>query len=231
MIFTIAGIVLIITGFVFIYRNYEFLGAASRTKGVIIDLSWKRDKEGWEMAYPVFQFIDEKTDQVFVVESTRGSKPPAYSVGQEVFILYDPENPHNARIESFLDMWLGAVLFTLLGSIFLLVGVMPHGLDIHRQKTIEYLKTRGQIIHGKASKIYQVTSYSEHGENPWCIVVRWLNQDSGKLHVFKSDHIWYNPSDFVKIGEEVEVRIDPKNPKKHWVNIDSFLRKKENPYY
>ena len=112
------------------------------------------------------------------------------------------------------------ISMAVMGGVFLAIPSITFGLHIRRRRTVQCLKTEGRIIHGKVSDIYRDTSYSVQGENPWRIAVKWLNPQSRKVHIFKSDHIWYNPSDFVKVGDEIEVRVDPRNPKKHWVNID-----------
>lgn len=223
--FTVIGAILLVLGLIWIYQTQNFLGRCLETKGVVIDLSWRYDSEGNPSAYPVFQFVNQRTAEEITVWSETRSYPPSYHLGQEVNILYDPENPTNAVIKSFLNIWLGPLIVTGLGGIFSTVGLIPLGFDIRKRRTIEYLKTHGIIIHGEVSKIYMVYSRSADGEHPWRISVQWTNPDSGRLHVFESDYIWYDPSDFVKIGEKMEVRIDPKNTKRYWVNIDRLPRR------
>lgn len=219
-IFIVAGIILLVAGFGWIHQKQNFLANCLETEGHVIDLSWKDDT-----AYAVFRFVDERTGEEITVVSSLGRKPLAYSVGQEVCVLYDPLNPHNAVIKSFWNIWFTPIVLTSLGGIFLSVGLIPFGFDVRRRRTVEYLKTRGETIHGKVINIYVDTTYRVQGQHPWRIAVQWVNPNSGRLHVFKSDRIWYNPSEFVKIGEEMEVRIDPKNPKRHWVNIDHLPKR------
>jgi len=225
--FAVIGVVLLVAGFVWIHQTRNFLERCLETKGVVIEVRWKSDSEGTLYAYPVFQFIDARTGKEITVVSTFGSTTMIYGVGQEVNILYDSQNPHNAKIESFWNIWFGPTIVIGLGSIFLSVGLIPFGFDVRKRRTVQYLKTQGEVIHGKVSNIYVDFSYSEQGEHPWCIGVQWMNPSSRKVHVFKSEHIWYDPSDFVKIEEQIEVRIDPKNPKKYWVNIEHLPRRKD----
>ena len=220
VVFTVVGAILLVIGLIQILQTQIFLDESLETKGVVIDLHWKYDSEGSAFAYPVFQFVDERTGEEITVVSTQGSNPPSYSIGQEVYILYDPQNPHSAVIKSFWNIWFMSIILTSLGCIFLSVGLIPFGFAVRRRRTVEYLKTQGEIVHGKVSGIYMDTSLRVQGEHPWRITVQWMNPASGKVHIFKSDHIWYNSSDFIKIGDEIEIRIDPKNPKKHWMNID-----------
>ena len=48
----------------------------------------------------------------FTFRSWLSSSPPAYFVGEKVSVLYRPDNPAKAQINSFTDRWLFAVAFT-----------------------------------------------------------------------------------------------------------------------
>ncbi|MNC77488.1 hypothetical protein D3C75_1294550 [compost metagenome] len=52
---------------------------------------------------------------------------------------------------------------------------------------------------------------------------QWLNPRTSEVHLFESDNIWFDPSDYLK-DESISVFIDKKNPKKYHVDI-SFLPK------
>ena len=67
--------------------------------------------------YPVFEFTvdDGKTRRV---ESSVGSWPKPYEVGERVEVRYDPGHPLNARIDAgFIDRWLGQLIAGFLGAI------------------------------------------------------------------------------------------------------------------
>lgn len=85
------------------------------------------------------QYVDPETDNVSVyyyptvefksrdgkrhtLELTEGSNPPSNEVGDEVTILYEPDNPSNARIKSFgssASMWILPGITGILGIGFL----------------------------------------------------------------------------------------------------------------
>lgn len=54
--------------------------------------------------------------------SRTGSNPSAFRVGDTVRVLYDRDQPEEAKV-SFVSLWLGPVLFTALGAACLVVGV------------------------------------------------------------------------------------------------------------
>jgi hypothetical protein len=75
--------------------------------------------------YPIVEFYtpDEK---LHTVQLNTGSWPPAYEIGEEVTILYNPAHPLDARIQSAsgtFEMWLGPAILIFLGLIFLSIGL------------------------------------------------------------------------------------------------------------
>jgi hypothetical protein len=48
----------------------------------------------------------------------------APKVGQQVTVLYDSLNPREARIKSFMMLWALPLVFTVLGALLLVPGVL-----------------------------------------------------------------------------------------------------------
>ena len=61
--------------------------------------------------------------QRFTFESEVATSPPAYQVGEQVTVCYQPAHPADARIHSFIQLWLIPLILGFVGSIFLLTGV------------------------------------------------------------------------------------------------------------
>jgi hypothetical protein len=57
----------------------------------------------------------------FVTEDGSNLAP---KVGQEVAVLYDPLNPKEAKIRSFIMLWALPMIFTVLGGLLLVPGVL-----------------------------------------------------------------------------------------------------------
>jgi len=66
------------------------------------------------MQHPVVKFRT-KDGEVVEFESPYGQNPPAYRVGQRVPVLYDPDRPEAAAIQSFVSPWLWCLVTGLLG--------------------------------------------------------------------------------------------------------------------
>jgi hypothetical protein len=50
-----------------------------------------------------------------------------------------------------------------------------------------------------------------NGRSPYRIYSQWQNPQTREVHVFKSECISFDPTEYVK-GEAIEVLIDPKTP-------------------
>lgn len=122
----VAGIMLAIAAF----SAFNAVRTQSREQsapGQVVALvaSRTRDSNTGEIkayTYPVVEFA-APGQPLQTVQMSVGSWPPAYAEGDSVTVLYDPQQPRNARIKSFsstLLLWLLPVLSTVLGGSFLI---------------------------------------------------------------------------------------------------------------
>ncbi len=124
---TFAGAIFLTLGLVLGYQTCTFLATASRAEGEVIALERRRSHPRGNRRlteyhyYPVVKYMAADGQTVQFVGQV-GSKPPAFRVGQRVKVLYNPEQPRSARINSFFELWLAPMIFTGLGGIFLLMG-------------------------------------------------------------------------------------------------------------
>jgi hypothetical protein len=109
------------------------LGAVSKINkevsatGNVIDMIERReyvneqDRVVREYYYPVIEYISND-GKSHTVQLTEGSQTPSYDIGDEVTVLYDPEHPLDARIDSFGSsalMWVLPGITGVSGSAFL----------------------------------------------------------------------------------------------------------------
>jgi len=119
--FAVLGPVLLAVGVYLYARTSAFLERATRTRGEVVELVERRSDDGYTYA-PVFVFEDAKGTSRRIVSNT-SSNPPGYAVGDEVDVLYDPDDPEDACIDSFFSLWGGATIVGGLGLVFGIVGV------------------------------------------------------------------------------------------------------------
>jgi hypothetical protein len=127
------------------YHTQKFVKSASRTQGIVVKL----DEQGRE-AYPVVMFHDSN-GQGHEIESSAGQNPPAYRIGEAVTVLYQPDKPENAKLNTFFDIWgwatmlvgFGIIVFVG-GFVMLLVGVKMEvsvsGILVDRNRSLNVLR-------------------------------------------------------------------------------------------
>lgn len=103
----------------------DFLRSAQPSTGVVVSIIEKRG-----YFHPRVRFVDlAGREQTF--ESKQESRPPRFSVGQQVPVLYLPDSPDDATIEGFLELW----FFTLItGIVGLALIVASTAIWIWRDK-------------------------------------------------------------------------------------------------
>ena len=89
--------------------------------GRVVDIVTRTDSVGRMFYYPVVEFylLDETLQ---TVQLAGVSSAPAYSEGQQVTVLYDPERPLSARIASAGDallLWIVPTITGVIGLAFL----------------------------------------------------------------------------------------------------------------
>jgi hypothetical protein len=108
----VSGPVLIFVGVRGFVSNQAFLSSAVSTQGTVIDRVKQAEylesgnADHW---YPVVRFT-ARTGQVVEFSPPSGSDPPQWPVGRVVGVLYDPDNPQHARIDTAPTRWGWSVL-------------------------------------------------------------------------------------------------------------------------
>jgi hypothetical protein len=156
--------------------------------------------------------------QTITVVGTTASTPPAYDIGQQMRVYYDPAAPTHAVIDTFLERWfvptlIGglALLFSLLGTGFLLYTRLHH-------RRIAWLRQHGTKISAHIVDI-AYNRYVQLNRRPtWQIVAEWnANGTSGRARSF---HLMRDPRPALGQRTQIDVWVDPRYPGKAWVDTD-----------
>ena len=84
---------------------------------------------------PVVRF--QHDGQQIQFSDSVASNSPAYHVGETVNVLYLESNPYDARIDSFMSLWLVPMIFGGVGTIFLALGAGMIFRSLPVNKTVE----------------------------------------------------------------------------------------------
>lgn len=129
LLLLLAGPVLLGYAVVSYLRTVRFIRSSTEVAGEVIRLEHSRDRTGnstYESYAPVFSFT-AADGKKRTVTSDVWSSPADFSVGESVRVRYDPANPQDARIHSFLQTWGGAVISAAVGAMFFGVALYQLG--------------------------------------------------------------------------------------------------------
>lgn len=108
------------------YTSWTLDKEGEITTGRVVRLEESSDSDGGCCVYsPVIEF--DANGQTYSFEGDTASYPPAYDVGEEVKVIYHPNNPNTAQINKWTERWLfpliiipAMILTALLVNFFLI---------------------------------------------------------------------------------------------------------------
>lgn len=119
------AIIIAVISTIFINRK---LDREISTQGQVVDLISRTSQEGQLFYYPLVTFeLADGSSQT--VQMPMGNSNPIYAYGDAVTILYDAENPTNARIDSSGNtfiVWLVPFITGILGVGFLVTALLVY---------------------------------------------------------------------------------------------------------
>lgn len=221
------GFIWIVFGAFFFIDAKFFSSKAYKATGTVVELKKVRrlstsssgSKSHVTTYYPVVRYQTKEGKNV-TVTSLSGSYPAPYKRGDHVTILYDPENPRRAKIESFSSMWLAPILGFGIGGILFVTGAVILMWGKFSGRKIEWFKHNGLPIMAEIEKISVNKKIKVNGKHPYKIHAKFLNPQTNEIQVFKSKNLWVDPERQLteKNMTSIEVWVDPKNYEKYLMN-------------
>jgi len=176
--FCIIGIGLL-AGSLFIFGNtQELIKKSNSTTGVVIELIQERSIRGGSKYHPLISFETQKGESIqFTLPY--GSSPPEYRVGENVTVLYDPNNPYNARIYTFFGLWQDVIFSFGIGALFFGIGLANIIRRMKKEKNWELFALERGLKYGISSNSFHNLSgkYRGHCIEIYVIWVRTTKWD------------------------------------------------------
>jgi hypothetical protein len=118
--FTLAGVALLIGSAGLFLRTRHLLLNFAATTGTVTEVSADEDvtPDHDECYFYVVEFHDG-TGQPVRLRCPSGMDPPPYREGQRVSLLYEPEHPTRAVVNSFPTLWYSVLALLGTGAAFL----------------------------------------------------------------------------------------------------------------
>lgn len=131
VLFTVLGVGFARTGFRIRRTAREFWAVARRAPGVVTDLRYRsagRDASGGTW-FPVLRFVTADGRQIDT-EAMYGRSPAPARRGDEVTVLYDPDDPTQATLGGRSGGRLLGTVFIVMGLLFAAIGLMFGGVAV-----------------------------------------------------------------------------------------------------
>ena len=98
------GLALLLGGGYFLERQREFIAKSVAAEGRVIEnerIQWTNNngRGSSRSSYRAIVSFTDRNGQTFTCRDKIGMNPPSFSVGQNVTILYEPQNPQTAMID------------------------------------------------------------------------------------------------------------------------------------
>ena len=107
------------------YNSGNLVFNGKRVDAIVVDMKLGNTSNANVAASPVYEYtVDGRS---YRYESENQSYPPKYKIGDHETLIYDPNDPENAKEDNFWGLWLlpmilcPASIASIAGSIFLFV--------------------------------------------------------------------------------------------------------------
>lgn len=126
-IFGGVGSIFALTGIIIGLNTRSFIATSVTTQGTVINFirrsstSNRTTSSRGYVYYPVIKFTPPSGDPI-TFESNSGSSSPEFRLGEQVEVLYNPKKTDSPMINSSFSLWFLPVMFTGMGSLFLVIG-------------------------------------------------------------------------------------------------------------
>lgn len=97
---------------------HQLIATAEKAPGTVADFE-RRSSKGGSSLYPVIEFATAAGEIRRFTTSGAGD----YTKGQVVEVLYDPSAPDKARVNVFIELWLGCLVLGAFGLLCLAIGI------------------------------------------------------------------------------------------------------------
>lgn len=114
-------------------------------------------------------------------------------------------------------------LVALPGGIFLVLGLAFLGTIARIRRDRTWLQENGRIIEADILGVQYDTRVRVNGRCPLVLQCQAVNPADGKVYVFESDSLWFDPTPFLENRDKMPVLVDPDNYHRYQVLTEDVL--------
>jgi len=224
-LFNFLGITAMAAGLYFGIDTRNFLDTAAKAEGTVVDLEYSGNSKKSGGYRPVVVFFTPKGDRIRFASSL-SSDPPMYERGETVTVVYQTDNPSDARISDFFSIWSIPLILGTVGGMFFLAGTALGHLPKLKERRDEYLRKHGTPFKTEFLRVTLHRSTWINGIRPCQVFTQWKHPLTAETRVFRSDYLLFDPTPYIKT-KDIMVFVDKDDSEKYLVDL-SFIPDLEN---
>lgn len=121
---------------------------------------------------------------------------------------------------------LAFLLFAAVGLVFFLVGIGMMAAISRARKLRRWLEENGRTIQADIIGVQYDTRVRVNGRCPLVLQCQARNPADGKVYVFDSDSLWFDPTPYLDGRTTMPVLVDPDNYHRYQVLTEGILPEK-----
>jgi hypothetical protein len=119
-ILLIVGVVVAAIGFRMLLRSIAFIKSGERTTATVIEMIPVHGSDGTTYK-PVFEFTTYEGKKI-IHRHNASSNPPGWKEGEETGIIYDRNNPENARVVTYFGLFSWSIVLFAIAAPLIIIG-------------------------------------------------------------------------------------------------------------
>ncbi|MBA3534445.1 MAG: DUF3592 domain-containing protein [Ardenticatenales bacterium] len=120
----LVGMMMSLLGVWLFYRTKLFLARAIPAEGQYVDATWTTSMPSQQQSQVGTIAFQTADGQAIQFNGRLATPFESQKVGRTVRVLYDPANPEDALIDSFIEIWMPSVIFGGVGAGWLLATLI-----------------------------------------------------------------------------------------------------------
>jgi hypothetical protein len=212
----VAGLALVLLAAYVSADRIAFLRAAQRVDGLVVDMDASRGEEPtWR---PIVRYTDAHGTHVEAMGWR--TDPPLFELGERVGVWVRLQ-PREVRPDAAFALWGMPALFAAIGLPLLLWGGKRFARHALAERLRARLRRSGTVVVARIEGVEHGGGV-QRGQPTRVIVATWTDPATGTVHALRSEELAFDPTPWSKRGSEIFVFIDPRDPRRHALDL-SFL--------
>lgn len=215
LIFGLAGLGMLIAGFIVMSNSLRFQSTAVEVTGTITDIRTHQKSDG-DTSHTVlvsYSYNGQSFEDVPLNFYSSGMYE-----GKEIILSVDPDAP--GHMVSKFGSTFAYLMLLGMGLIFGAVGFIPLICMLVRRISGKRLEANGQVLRATVERIDFNSAVTYNGQHPYIIYCTYYDAYKDVTYRFKSGNLMADPSFDYAPGTAIDVYVDPRDYSKYRVKVE-----------